>query len=398
MRPAGSCLALVLFLATAPDLAAETVTLAGGRLRLGGEAGFSLAPKDTGYFNDTDYQNNVLRTARLDLSASFRVSDKVELLGELRTDNFDAPKVYALYARVHPWADRALDLQAGLIPPVFGSFARRAYGYDNPLIGYPLAYQYPTTLRSDAAPSTVDDILWARGYGALVWYPVGSPEYAPGLPLVDGLRWDAGLQIRAGSQPFQITAAVTQGSLSHPLVHDDNDGKQVSLRGIWQPTAALRLGLSAARGQYLDRDLLAQLPPDLAARGYHQRALGADAEWAKDHWLVRVEGVWSSWDAALYEPPPQGLTLRAGSLSAEARYKLAPGVHLAARLDHLGFNEIEGSVETTSWDAPVTRVEAGVGWLAARHVILKGVYQHNWRDGGRVHSESLAAVQVLLWF
>lgn len=398
MRPAGACLTLALSLAAAADLAAETVSLAGGRLRFGGEASFSLSPKDTGHFNDTGYQDDILRMARLGLSASVRVGDKVELLGELRTDNFNAPKLYALYARVHPWSGRAVDVQAGLIPPVFGSFARRAYAYDNPVIGYPLAYHYATTLRPDAVPATVDDILWARGYGALVWYPVGSPAYAPGLPLVDGVRWDAGIQVRAGSQPFQVTAALTQGTLSYPRVHDNNDGKQVSLRCIWQPSAAVRLGVSAARGQYLDREVLAQLPPELAAKGYYQRALGADGEWAQDHWLVRVEGVWSTWDAALTQPPPGGLTLRAASLAAEGRYKLAAGVHLAARVDHLGFNEVQGSRVRTTWDAPVTRVEAGVGWMAARHVLLKGVYQHNWRDGGRVHSESLAAVQALLWF
>ncbi len=45
-------------------------------------------------------------------------------------------------------ARRPLDIQVGLIPPVFGAFSRRAYGTDNPLIGFPLGYQYVTTLRA----------------------------------------------------------------------------------------------------------------------------------------------------------------------------------------------------------------------------------------------------------
>ena len=36
------------------------------------------------------------------------------------------------------------------MPPTFGAFARRTYANDNPLIGYPLAYQYMTTMRADA--------------------------------------------------------------------------------------------------------------------------------------------------------------------------------------------------------------------------------------------------------
>ena len=48
-------------------------------------------------------------------------------------------------------------------PPSFGAFGRRAYNADNPLIGYPLAYQYLTSLRADAIPATADDLLRMRG-------------------------------------------------------------------------------------------------------------------------------------------------------------------------------------------------------------------------------------------
>lgn len=399
MRTAGAFLTLVLSLGAVRHAAGDTLALAGGRLRLAGEASGALAPKDHGYFNDTDYQDNVLRLARLSLSASLRASDNVELLGELRTDNFATPRLYALYLRLHPWPERALDAQVGLIPPVFGAFARRAYGSDNPLIGYPLAYQYTTTLRSDAAPANVDDLLWVRGYGIYVGYPVGAAAYGPGLPLIDGLRWDTGVQLRVGSQPFQLTAALTQGSLSRPRVRDDNGGKQVSLRGAWQPAAGVLVGLSAARGEYLERELRERLTASSAADGdYHQRALGADVELSQGHWLVRIEGVWSEWDAPVLDPPDGLPALRASAVSVEGRYKLAPGIYVAARGDRLGFNEVEGSAGVASWDAPVSRLEAGVGWLVRRHVSVKGVYQHNWRDGGRVRRHGSAAVQALLWF
>ena len=49
---------------------------------------------------------------------------------------------------------RDFDIQVGRVPPTFGAFARRTYAIDNPLIGYPLAYQYLTSLRPTRCPRT----------------------------------------------------------------------------------------------------------------------------------------------------------------------------------------------------------------------------------------------------
>ncbi len=121
------------------------------------------------------------------------------MLFDVRSDNLEAPRVYALYLRLRPWAARELDLQAGLVPPVFGAFPRRRYASDNPLPSVPLAYQYLTNLREDAVPSRSEELVAQRGRGWLVRYPVGSPEPGPGLPLVNGERWDTG--VRAAARP-----------------------------------------------------------------------------------------------------------------------------------------------------------------------------------------------------
>ena len=62
------------------------------------------------------------------------------------------PSAYALYVRVRPWTRGAFDIQVGRIPPTFGAFPRRSYEAENPLIGYPLAYQYLTSLRAGRGP------------------------------------------------------------------------------------------------------------------------------------------------------------------------------------------------------------------------------------------------------
>ena len=113
--------------------AAEPTSLLGGRVRLGGEVSGTLAPKDDGYFNYSDYETSSLRLFRLDLAAEVRLASFASVLVDVRSDNLHAPRVYALYLRVRPWAERELDLQAGIVPPVFGAFPRRRYASDNPL-------------------------------------------------------------------------------------------------------------------------------------------------------------------------------------------------------------------------------------------------------------------------
>ena len=61
--------------AAAPAFAADPRSLAGGRLRLGGEASFALAAEDEGFFNFTDYRDSYLRMARLGDFLALAVTD-----------------------------------------------------------------------------------------------------------------------------------------------------------------------------------------------------------------------------------------------------------------------------------------------------------------------------------
>ena len=65
------------------------------------------------------------------------------------------------------------------MPPTFGAFARRTYATDNPLIGYPLAYQYLTSLRPDALPANADELLRMRGRGWLSQLLDRQPDARP---------------------------------------------------------------------------------------------------------------------------------------------------------------------------------------------------------------------------
>jgi hypothetical protein len=367
-----------------------------GPLTLGGEIAASIAPEDPAFFDDTGYDSNPLRRASLTLSASLGLGRPAALLVEARTDNLEKPSLYALYLRLKPWKDRSFDAQIGLVPPVFGAFGRRPYGSGNPLVGYPLAYQYLTTIRTDAVPASADDLLRARGFGWLVKYPVGNPSPGPGLPMVDGQRWDTGVEVRVGREPVQLAAAVTQGSLSYPRVRDDNDGKQVSARLQGTPRPGLVLGLSAAAGQYSDRSLASALPAAQAGRPRRQRATGFDLEYSRGHVVFRAEGIWTAWDLPAIDAPRIEDSVTARALSLEAVWRVAPGLDLAARFDRLVFGEIQGTARRDSWDAPVRRVESGLVYALTRNLRFKAGYQHNWRGAGPPGRRGFPAAQ-LLW-
>ncbi len=202
---------------------------------------------------------------------------------------------YALYVRVRPWRDRPIDIQAGRIPPTFGAFARRDYGAGNPLIGYPLAYQYLTAARPDALPASTDDVLRMRARGWRPSYPIGSLDIAPGMPLITAFRWDTGVQVRVGPESINASAAVTNGTTSDPRTRDNNGGKQIAGRLHWRPSAAFAIGGSAATGAYVADAALANATVIGGTARSKQHAFGLDAEYSRDHWIVRGEFIWNRW-------------------------------------------------------------------------------------------------------
>ena len=176
-----ACL-LVPLPALAQSLPAGPVSAFDGRLGVGADVVATFgAHDDDAYFNFTDYEHNTLRMFRVALSAAWRPVSRIAVVGEIRSEDLDVVRPYAAYVRVRPWINHAFDVQVGRIPPTFGAFGRRGYqGNDNPLIGYPLAYQYLTSLRPDAAPATVADLLVMRGRGWRASFPIGSQEPGTG--------------------------------------------------------------------------------------------------------------------------------------------------------------------------------------------------------------------------
>jgi hypothetical protein len=374
------------------------------QVAISGEATVTLGSKDEiAYFNYTDYETNALRMFRLALAGMWRPTERLALLTEIRSENAENVVPYALYVRVRPFKGRAFDIQAGRIPPVFGAFARHSYGADgNPLIGYPLAYQYLTSLRPDAIPATADDLLLMRARGWRASYPVGNPTPEPGVPIVTAYRWDTGVQAHAAFKKIDAAVAVTRGTLANPRVEDDNHGRQIAGRIGYTPVVGLVVGASAADGEFLASAITDVYAPVLGDVRYAQRAFGIDGEYSRGYFMARGELVESRWNIpALNQPFIAGpLTAQAGFV--EGRYRLTPRFFVAARGDRLTFSRITGerlfAGRPTPWDAPVTRVEAGGGVYVLRNLVARAVVQRNLRDAGRVTDRTFVSGQLSYWF
>jgi predicted porin len=129
-----------------------------------------------------------------------------------------------------------------------------------------------------------------------------------------------------------------------------------------------------------------------------QQVFGLDAEYSRDHWMVRADAVLSEWTLPVVSSPAISNPVRALAMELEGRYTLLPGLYAAVRAEHLAFSRIAGTARLAEWDAPVSRVEMGGGYYLQRNLILRLSVQVNRRDGGRVRRSTLPAAQLLFWF
>jgi hypothetical protein len=389
--------------AAAQDWYPAPITAWSDRIVLGGGVTAGVSTADDGYFNYTNYDHDTLRLVRLNATTLVRPGSHVSFLLELRAEGDSreghwTAAAYAAYVRLKPWA-RAIEFEGGIVPPAFGAFPSRSYPGDNLLIGYPLAYHYLTSLRADAVPASADELVAHAAQGWQTGYSVGSSDYDTGVPMAVSSRYDAGLRVRLGTtrSRFEALSSVTTGTLANPGL-DHNGSPQVAARVVFRPVVGLVLGGSASQGDFLDGHVHDVLPQDLRGERYSQTAWGWDAEYSRGYWLVRGEMVGSRWHMPAIAAPYLPGALTARSWYVEGRYKIVPGMYVAARYDTLTFGDVVTTDGRLPWDSDVSRTEFGVGVALGRTVTVKGTVQHNWRDAGRVTRSTLPALQVVLWF
>jgi hypothetical protein len=124
-----------------------------------------------------------------------------------------------------------------------------------------------------------------------------------------------------------------------------------------------------------------------------------DAEYGRGRWLFRAESVRAAFEVPLANRTT-GARLISWSSFGEVRYRWHPRWQVAGRVDHIDFDRLTRSTDGArlTWDAPVRRVEAVVGFRVTRAFDLRAGWQHNWRDGGRVRRRGVPVVALLYRF
>jgi hypothetical protein len=129
-----------------------------------------------------------------------------------------------------------------------------------------------------------------------------------------------------------------------------------------------------------------------------QQAYGVDAEYSQGRFLARSEVLWSTWTLPVALTSTEDETLGAASVLVEGRYRILPGIQLAARAERLGFENVQSPAGRLPWEASVRRFEIGAGYSVIRNVTLKASWQRNLRRGGRILHDTLWAGQIVYWF
>ena len=342
---------------------------AAGQLQISGQVeALALNEADTRGLNRNFRNDSPFSSVRARLFAQHWVTPRIGVFAELLYDIESSPRLNGAYIVVnaiggHEW----LGLRAGMAPSPIGNFGLRSTYFNlNPLIGVPLVHQHRTTL-DNSGLATAADLLRRRDANII------------GLPMMYDACWNPTAELMGNAARFEYSLAVTNGSVSNPLLTRTVEGVQLMARLGYEPADGMRLGVSGLIGPYIGGP---KFDPEIGATSfpgeaddYDQRLAGIDAEWLLPKLHFSAEAYVSEWEAPLVEE-----VLRASGGYVEGRYDFLPRWFAALRLDGMRFSEIgietwEG-VRTTGWDDDLMRVESSLTYRIAREVHLRADWQH----------------------
>jgi len=231
------------------------------------------------------------------------------------------------YSRV--WKGASVVVRAGQLTSGFGSFPLRYDDAENPLLNVPMEYGY-------SAGATTAGLAG------------GQVDASRG-------KWDGRVQFTTSS-PANPRSVFENGQYANFTV-----GAGYTIR------QGLRVGISAYRGPYLDREDPNFRRGESSPRDLPATAVGTDVEWATGHWNVYGEWQWFEMNYHAIR------TFREKAGYAEARRVLHPRWYVAARAgyDH---GSLQSGGET---------YEASVGYRPNTYQLIKvGYALQRERDQG----------------
>lgn len=395
------CLALATPLGSGPAAASDIgVSVQGAFGYYGGDtAGYDLNTMNRG--------DNPFAALHFLLLSQARIDDRTSLFLEVPVNMSATSSTFLTYFRPFLRVGSVagvdgLNLQAGKLPTLFGTYGERATSTERGIIGTPLLFYYHTAVRSDLVPDGNDYFFGpgVRGHGNDPVLGGARPSYV-GLPLIYDACWDTGVELYGDANGIEASGAVTLGTVSHPMTsgEDDNRGYQVIGRLGYRVTAGplfgLRAGVSGAAGPYLNADVVRDsgFPAGRDAESYTNTALGVDLAYARGAWQFFAEA-----GRLGYEVPNVSSTLHAAAYYVEAERSFGPIWSVAARQEGVYFNRIRSSDgRMEGWDYDLRRWEAALNCRFRPGVRLRVGYQIARSPDTDDLDAQLVAVQLQAW-
>jgi len=362
--------------------------------------------------NKANRDDTPFNTHRLVLNAGIPLSEKVDIELQWMIDEgafgSSAASFFRPWVRFHEVAGREwLNIQAGKLPLLFGTFGERVDTRHNPVIGVPSMLNYHTDLRHNLVPVNGDSLRARRGLGQFgVNYADPNGSGFKGQPMAYEACWSTGVEAFGAKSVLEYSAAVTYGSQSvpNPDGQETNGEPGVSGRvGLSRLPGALfgaRMGLSASTGAYMPRNVQG-LDKGRKPESYDQIIVGTDLEYGTGPVVVRGEAIWNRFETPENDTPARWLPSHVDAFGyyVEGEWTLSPVFFLGGRWDSIDFHRITSPTGASfDWDADVNRFEVGGGWRPARRWEIRAVTQ-GWRypDDPRFDAD-LHAVQFVARF
>jgi len=286
--------------------------------------------------------------------------------------------LYGAYLRLSGFPAENVNIHVGLIPNTVGTWGPRTYSNKNPLIGVPLLYNYHTSLRTRTV-QTPEMIFNARGTGAII----------RGAPLLYDTCWNGGIEFFGSYGILDWSVAALSGSVSAPRLQPRKDLPQLTAKAGFFFSPEFNLTLSAFSGPYFDQyDEAGEKAVSFDVEDYLNSGTGISVNYAHGYLQFNSEAFFAEWEH------PNVENLEMSGAYGEVKYKLAPQWYAALRGDILRFSKVVlGESVKTTWDYPVNRVEAGIGYNLNRALIIKLVTQITDVLDSERYDDRITAVQ-----
>lgn len=329
--------------------------------------------------------------------AEARIDSRLSVFSEVQTIRGLNFGLYALSAVYRITETGILQVEVGKFLAPFGTFLVRRWASENPLIDYPLLYNYRTAISASQLPHTRASLLSVRGNGHDLHYPASGvlakrfgtlgtqsahlPRPNWGLKVISRDVYLTGIQVFGSSDRLFYAVAVTNGALSNPVDINNSNGVQIIARLRITPITGLDLGSSFSSAPYLDEGAVGS---ELAAAGvdagqFRQWVWGADVSYSRGHAILFAELAFNRWETPFLSAD---LDLLGGYI--EAKYTLTPRFFVAGRWSRMVFSEISDPMDVDTdgrfsepWDYDVRQIELGVGYRLARNALLKATHEFN---------------------